>query len=110
MSDAAYIEQAERWARSLTSSESRGPGDLENAWHRLEAKYDVPFGLFWSLRYRKPKELVVSAYFRLQAAYQAECDRQMRKLKHDLELTKAVAGPDDATVHAAQALVDADNS
>jgi len=108
MSDAAYIEQAAGWARELTQAESSGPGDIPNAWDRLERKYGIPARAFWALRYRKPKELSVSLWFRLKLAYEAECERQMRKLRHDIEITKAIAGPDHAAVAAAQALVDQD--
>lgn len=109
MGDAAYVDQAADWARALTQRESRGPGDLENAWRRLEARYGVPSSMFWALRYRRPKDIMASVFFRLHGAYQAECARQMRKLQHDIELTKAIAGPDHPVVVAAQAVVDADD-
>ncbi len=105
MSDRA-VDQAAGWARALTQSEARGPGDLDNAWQRLEARYGVPASTFWSLRYRKPKDIVASIYLRLRGAYEAECQRQMRKLHHEIEITKAIAGADHAAVRAAEALVD----
>ena len=108
MTDAAYIDRAAEWADWLTRTESRGPGDRENAWGRLERRYGIPPRAFWSLRYRRPKTLIVSIYFRLQAAYQAECQRQMRKLQHELAITKATAGADSAAVRAATALVGED--
>lgn len=104
MSDTA-VDQAASWARELTQREARGPGDLNNAWQRLEARYGVPASTFWSLRYRKPKDILASIYFRLRGAYEAECERQMRKLRHELEVTKAIAGADHAAVRAAEALV-----
>lgn len=105
MSDVAYVEQAAEWAKSLTQSETRGPGDQPNAWRRLEARYGIAEYTFWSLRYRRPKDIAVSIYARLQAAYQAECDRQMRQLQHEIEITKTITGPDHAAVLAAEALV-----
>ncbi len=108
MSDAAYVEQAAEWANALVIRESRGPGDTENAMRRLENRYGVPFGSLWSLRYRKPKSILVGLYVRLQFAYAAECDRQMRKMAHELEITKATAGFVHASVDAAQALVNAE--
>ena len=107
MSDVGYVEQAANWAKDLTARESRGPGDLENAWRRLEARYGVPASTFWALRYRRPKDILTSLYFRLRAAYQEECSRQIRKLEHELAITKAISGPYDAAVAAAQAVVDA---
>lgn len=108
MSDALYVDHAAGWARYLTMSESRGPGDIENSWRRLEARYGITFGAFWSLRYRRPKEIGASIYFRLRAAYQAECERQMRKLAHDIEVTRAIAGDAHPAVRAAQAVLDKD--
>jgi len=100
------VDEAAGWARSLTHKEQRGPGDLENAWRRLEARYGVPVSTFWSLRYRRPKNILASLYFRLRGAYEAECARQVRKLEHELAVTKAKAGADHAAVRAAEALVD----
>lgn len=105
MSDAAFVDQAATWAKRLTQQEARGPGDIENAWRRLECKYGIPWRTFWSLRYRKPRELTASIFHRLAAAYSAECERQMRLLKHDIEITKAITGSDSAVVRAAEALV-----
>jgi hypothetical protein len=106
MSD-VYVEQARGWASQLVRSEIVGPGDLENAMRRIEAKYGVPYSTLWALRYRKPKDMLVTAWFGLKAAYEAECQRQMRKLRHEIEITKAIAGPLEPSVRKAQALVDA---
>lgn len=108
MNDAAYVDEAAAWARELTRREARGPGDMENAWQRLETRYGVPASAFWALRYRKPKDILASVYFRILAAYEAECARQMRKLEHEIAITKAKAGPDHHSVLAAQAVVDED--
>jgi hypothetical protein len=107
---AAAVEQAATWAKELTRREVRGPGDLENAWRRLEARYGVPAHTFWSLRYRKPKDILASIYFRLSGAYQAEVERQMRMLANELAITKAIAGPDHSVVRKIEALVDKKNS
>ena len=104
MSDAAYVDQAADWARSLTKIEARGPGDIENAWRRLEQKYGVPARAYWALRYRPPKNIVASIYFGLRAAYEAECARQLRRLQHEFEITKAIR-PSHAAVAAAAAVV-----
>lgn len=106
VTDAAYVERAATWANWLTQSEARGPGDRENAWRRLETKYGITFGAFWALRYRRPKAILTSIYFRLQAAYEAECQRQLRKLQHEIEITKAIAGADHAVVASIEAVVD----
>jgi hypothetical protein len=109
MSDAAYVDEAARWAKWLTHAEARGPGDMEPAWRRLEARYGVAWRTFWALRYRKPREITASVYARLSAAYQAERERQLRLLQHDMEITRTIAGPDHAAVRSAQALVGEDH-
>lgn len=110
MSDAAFVDQAATWAKALTASEARGPGDMENAWRRLEARYGVPWRAFWALRYRKPRDITAAIFHRLAAAHAAECERQMRRLRHDIETTRKIAGPDAAAVVAAQAVVDEDET
>lgn len=105
MTDTAAVDQAASWAKRLTQSEARGPGDLENAWHRLEARYGVPWRTFWSLRYRKPADVTASIYLRLRVAYEAECERQLMRLTHEIAITKAKAGASNHSVVEAEALV-----
>ena len=105
MTDAAFVDQAEGWAKRLTQSEARGPGDMEPAWRRLEARYGVPWRTFWALRYRKPRDITASIYHRLAAAYSAECERQMRRLQHDIEITRQITGPSNAAVAQAETVV-----
>jgi hypothetical protein len=107
MSDVAYLDQAARWSRDLTRMKSRGPGDTDNAMRRIGREYGIDYRFLWSLRYRRDrlKIMSVSVYHKLHAAYQAECQRQMRKLKHEIEVTEAITGPDAAVVDAAKALV-----
>jgi len=105
MSDAAYVDEASGWVRTMVARESRGPGDTENAMRRLETRHGVPFHTLWSLRYRKPKGLFVSVYVRLHAAYRTECARQLQSLRHDLEATKAIAGAHHHPVASAEAFL-----
>jgi len=103
------VEQSALWARELTRREARGPGDIESAWHRLARRYGVPFRTFWALRYRPPKTICADLYLRLCAAYQAECERQMRKLAHEIEIAKATVGHLDPVLVAAARVVEEDN-
>ena len=107
MSDAAYLDEAAEWSKSLTRMRARGPGDTENAMRAIERDYGVDYWLLWRLRYRRSvlKDIGVSAYMRLKAAYQAECERQLRKLQNEIARTEAIAGADCAAVGAAKALV-----
>lgn len=109
MSDVALVERAASWADALLKLESRGPGDLDNAMRRLARKTGVSYATFWKLRYRRPKDVFASVYFSLLAAYEAEHKRQLERLTHELELTRAIAGADCRAVRSAEALVAAAN-
>ena len=108
MTDAAFVDQASEWARDLTNREARGPGDIANAWRRLEMRYGVTWRTFWALRYRKPAALTAYTFNLLRAAYLAECERQTRKLQHDIAITKAITGASHPAVDEAEALVGTD--
>lgn len=97
--------EARGWANELVRREAKGPGDMESAMRRLEARYGIPWRTFWTLRYRPPTDVLTGVYRRLAAAYHAECERQMRKLQHEIEITKLVAGSDAPVILSAIALV-----
>jgi hypothetical protein len=103
----ALVTSARQWANGLVQRETRGPGDTENAMRRISARYGVDFQALWALRYRPPKRVFADTYFALKHAYEAECERQLRLLNHELTITKAKAGPAHHSVRAAQAVVDA---
>jgi hypothetical protein len=107
MSDVPYLDQAAEWSKRLTRMRARGPGDTENAMRAIERDYGVDYWLLWRLRYRRSvlKDIGITAYMRLKAAHQSECERQIRKLQNDIERTKKIAGADRAVVDAAKALV-----
>lgn len=108
MSSVAYVEQAAEWSRKLTQMRARGPGDTDNAMRGIERDYGIAHSILWSLRYRpdRYRSIGVEIFARLRAAYAAECERQVRKLAHEITVTKALAGADHPDVVAAQALVD----
>ena len=106
---AAHVEQAAGIARWFTQREARGPGDMENAWRRLEARYGLPWRLFWSLRYRPPSSIASDLYAQLCAAYDAERERQMKLLRHDIDITEEISGPDSNSVRAAKTLLGEDD-
>ena len=74
MSD-VFVSNAREWANELIRRESRGPGDLDNAMRRLEARYGIPATTFWRLRHGRIKEIFASTYVKIQSAYLAECER-----------------------------------
>jgi hypothetical protein len=105
MSDAAYIDAAQKWSKDLTRMKARGPGDTENAMRLIEREYGIDYGFLWSLRYRRERlrTISISVYEGIRAAYRAECERQKRKLEHELEITEKIAGPDHPLVASARA-------
>lgn len=107
MSDAAYVAEATLWAKAMVKQESRGYGDTLPAMQRLGDRHKLNWRLLWNLHYRPPKGVFAGAYFTLKAVYELECERQLRLLTHEIETTKAKAGPDARAVRAGVALVDA---
>lgn len=99
------VAEARSWASELVRRESKGPGDMENAMHRLEAKHGIPWRVFWALRYRPPTDLFVRVYLQIQSAYVSECERQERLLRHEIEITKATLGPHSVAVRKAEAVL-----
>lgn len=105
VSDAVYVDHAVGWSKELTRMKSRGPGDLENTMRKIEREYGIDYGVLWALRYRKPKAILTNWYFRLKAAYEAECERQRRKLQHEVEINKLLPGPASDVVASAEAFL-----
>jgi hypothetical protein len=107
MSETAYLDQAAVWSKDLTRMKSRGAGDIENAMRQIEREYGIEYGFLWSLRYRRDRlrTISISVYEGIRAAYRAECERQMRKLEHEIVKTEQIAGPDSTAIRAAKALV-----
>ena len=106
--DAAYLDQAAIWSKDLTRMKARGPGDTDNAMRQIEREYGIDYGFLWSLRYRRErlKVMSVSVYERIAAAYRAECQRQMKKLQHEIQVTEQIAGAASPAVAAAKAALD----
>lgn len=111
MTDAAYLDQAAAWSKDLTRLKARGPGDTENAMRQIEREYGIEYGFLWSLRYRKDrlKRISKAVFDRIEAAYHAECQRQMRKLQHEIVITEKIAGAHSNSVRSAKALLGEDN-
>ena len=89
MGAATFVDEAVEMARNMVARESRGPGDIDNAMSRLEARYGVPYSVFWSLRYKKPKTMDVDIFARIFFAYEAECERQQRLVDEERQATRA---------------------
>lgn len=94
MSEFAYIEEAASWSKELTRMRARGPGDTENAMRSIERDYGINYWTLWQLRYRRNalKDIGIGIYTRIKAAWEAERQRQFRKLEIELQITKVIAG------------------
>lgn len=85
------VNQAKGWANGLIRSAHRGPGDTTDAAiHRAAVKHGLDPKVLWRLRYRTPKDMLASVYLKIKTAYEAECERQEARLRHELEITKAL--------------------
>lgn len=83
------VKRAATWAKALWQKTHREMGETrEAAMYRTAAKYGVEPGTLWSLRYRPPKDILVSVYFKLQAAYDSECEKQEARLAHQIDITR----------------------
>jgi len=85
------VGEARDWANHLIATHHRGPGDtVDAAMHRAARKHGLDPKMLWRLRYRSPKDMLVSTWKSIKAAYDAECERQEAKLRHELEITRAL--------------------
>jgi hypothetical protein len=99
------VETATKWVRAMVQRESKSPGDTVNAMRRLSRRYSVPYSLLWSLKYRPPKDLYVSAYEKLQRAYESEIQRGINSLRQERAITQAKTWLGKNLSRAASALV-----
>lgn len=80
--------QAQRLVNEMLRWESRGAGDTENAMRRLGNRHGIPWRVFWTLKYRAPKDLFVSVFEEIKAAHKAEAQRQLQKVQHELQIAE----------------------
>ena len=108
MSD-AYLDRAAGWADWMVKKESQGSGDTDNARRRVAQRHGVPYSTFFALKWRKPKcpQRIRGIYEQMREAYLNECKRQVACLEQEIQITEALAGPDDSAVVQVKALVDA---
>lgn len=83
-----YVSDARKWADHLVMREYQGPGQMDRAMDRASQKTGVDRGVFWSLRYRPPGDILVSVYMRIKAAYEADCQRLERAADHERSITR----------------------
>jgi hypothetical protein len=88
-------EQAWDIGRRLIELESRGHGDVEAAFHRLQAKTGIDYWQWWAFRYRTaPKHVLTDTWLRLVSAYRIECERKAREYCNELSYAASLAQPE----------------
>lgn len=101
------VDRAAAWSHELVMREARGPGDLDNAMKRVGRRIGVGYQAIRSLRYRRPKDVPASVFFKIGRAYHELLEHQFRKTAHELDATKAFSGASHASVAATEIVVDA---
>lgn len=97
---------ASRYAQEMVRREARGPGDLDNALDRLEARYGIGRWQLAHLRSGRSKTVSAGLFQRIRAAYLDYCERQVRSLQHEIMIEKAAGHDLDADLLAeAEALL-----
>ena len=104
MTSAVFVERAQSWARELETKELPTAGTLPAARQAAERRHRLPSGLLYSLRYRPPKRIAVDAYEALRTALIAACERERKRLEHEIEVARAAGvGVDHPAMAAAEA-------
>lgn len=88
-SASTYVSHAARMARFLEDREATLVGDREIARSRLEQRWGIASSIFYSLRYRPPKQIAVEIYARLCTAVEDSAKRQIQALEHDVFKARA---------------------
>lgn len=63
------VDDAKKMAMKMVKYETSGAGDFLKAMRRVAERIGVPYGTFWDLKYRKPKEIATHEYLGIFAEY-----------------------------------------
>ncbi len=84
---AAYINDAKAMVEYLLTREHRGPGDtIAAAAHRIQTREGIPSTILMRLRHRPMKDMMMSNFVALAAAYRKTIDRIDRAYEHEKSL------------------------
>lgn len=99
---AAYVEQAEGWARTLEDREAQRSGvKLADAREAVARRVVVPSGTLENLRKGRLKAIGVHIYDRLRAGLIRELEAEVRHLEHELQILRTTgADPRDNEIAA----------
>lgn len=107
MAECSFVAAAVARAGALVWREARGPGDLDNAMRRIEARFGLPYATLWALRYRVPKSVDAGFFARLAQAFEMQCQRQERFYAGERDRTAPQTPLGKAFVRAAAAVAGA---
>ena len=85
---------ATNYVRRMVQRESRGPGDIDSAMQRLEARYGIGFWQLSHIRSGKAKTVDVSLFARIRGAYLDYCQRLVSNLQHEIAVQEALCADD----------------
>jgi len=97
------VDLAAEYCDRMVKREATGPGDVEDAMRRLEAKTGINYWTIWGFRYRRPKTVAVHVFQQVRNAYLHFCERELRNLEHELTVEAAKGDADDFQDLAAEA-------
>lgn len=86
---------AHEYARRMVSRECRGPGDIERALERLEARYGISRWQMSHLRKGNAKTIETGLFHRLKSAFIDHCGKQAARLLHEAEMARQVGEDSD---------------
>lgn len=85
------VAEARGWALALWNKVYRGLGDTqESAMHTAARLAKVPPSTIWGMRYRPPRTIDVSVYFKLKAAYVRHVESVEADIAQNLESLRAL--------------------
>lgn len=85
------VDEASGWAVGLWKVVHRGMGDTqEAAMHRAARIAQVSPNTIWKLRYRRPRDIAASVYFRLKAAHARHVESVEGQIAANLEILRAL--------------------
>lgn len=98
MQSTAYLERARNWGRTLEDREAARTGQpINDARQSVARKVGVAAGTLETLRCGRLKAVAVHVYERLRSAVAADLAAEIKRLEHELELTRQ-AGVDPRSV------------
>lgn len=85
------VSEASGWALGLWEFVHRGMGDTqEAAMHRAAKLAHVSPNTIWKLRYRRPRDIAVSVYFKLKAAHARHVESVEGQIAANLEVLRTL--------------------